>query len=97
VTTARSKTDQFGHTLYPEADRLIVDEVTRIAAERAVPPAQVALAWVLRHPTVAAPIIGATKLGHLDDAIAALDITLTDDEVTQLEKPYAPHPVAGFQ
>ncbi len=97
VTTARGETDQFGRMLYQESDRQIVDEVARIAADRSVPPAQIALAWVLRHPGVAAPIIGATKLGHLDDAIAALDLELTDDDAAQLEKPYSPHPVAGFK
>ncbi|CAO5258601.1 aldo/keto reductase [Frankia sp. AgKG'84/4] len=97
ATTARGETDQFGRMLYQESDRQIVDEVARIAADRSVPPAQIALAWVLRHPGVAAPIIGATKLGHLDDAIAALDLELTDDDVAQLEKPYTPHPVAGFK
>ncbi|MCK9897150.1 aldo/keto reductase [Frankia sp. AgB32] len=96
ATTARGASDQFGRTLYPESDRQIVDEVARLAAERAVSPARVALAWVLRRPGVAAPIVGATKLAHLDDAIAALDLTLTDDEAAQLEKPYTPHPVAGF-
>ncbi|CAO5184925.1 1-deoxyxylulose-5-phosphate synthase YajO [Frankia sp. AiPs1] len=96
-TTARSETDRFGRTLYAEGDRQIVEEVARTAASRAVPPAQVALAWILAKPGVCAPIIGATKLSHLDDALAALDLALTDDEIAQLEKPYAPHPTAGFR
>jgi aryl-alcohol dehydrogenase (NADP+) len=62
-----------------------------------VPRAQVALAWVARRPGVTAPIVGATKLQHLEDAVAALDLTLTDDEVATLEEPYAPHPVLGHQ
>ncbi|WP_261570574.1 aldo/keto reductase [Frankia gtarii] len=96
ATTARTETDEFGRKLYAEGDRAIVDEVARIGAERGLPRAQVALAWLLSRPTVAAPIIGATKLSHLDDAVAAVDLTLTPDEITQLEKPYTPHLTAGF-
>jgi len=73
-----------------------VEAVAHVAEARGVPRAQVALAWVLRQPGITAPIVGATKLAHLDDAIAALDVTLSDDEVAELEAPYAPHPVAGF-
>ncbi|MCM3923543.1 aldo/keto reductase [Frankia sp. AiPs1] len=96
ATTARTETDEFGRKLYAEGDRAIVDEVARIAAERGVPRAQVALAWLLSRSQVAAPIIGATKLSHLDDAVAAVDLVLTADEIAQLEKPYTPHPIAGF-
>ncbi|WP_261560221.1 aldo/keto reductase [Frankia tisae] len=96
ATTARTETDEFGRKLYTEGDRAIVDEVARIGTERGVPRAQVALAWLLGRPTVAAPIIGATKLSHLDDAVAAVDLALTADEIAQLEKPYTPHPIAGF-
>ena len=67
-----------------------------IAAARGVSRAQVALAWVLRNPVVTAPIVGARKPQHLDDAVAALDLVLTDDEVAPLEEPYTPHEVAGF-
>jgi aryl-alcohol dehydrogenase-like predicted oxidoreductase len=67
-----------------------------VAADRGVPRAQVALAWVLRKPVVSAPIVGASKPGHLQDAVAALDLELTDEEVERLEAPYRPHPVAGF-
>ncbi|SNQ51888.1 aldoketo-oxidoreductase, NADP-binding [Frankia canadensis] len=99
-TTARSETDEFGSNLYLDSDRQIVSEVVRVAAERGAPPAQVALAWVLRNPTVTAPIIGATRMSHLEDALAAVDLTLTDDltddEVAALEKPYTARPVSGF-
>jgi aryl-alcohol dehydrogenase-like predicted oxidoreductase len=95
--TARSETDEFGKTLYAApGDAEIAAAVGDVAAERGVPRAQVALAWVLRKPVVTAPIIGASKPGHLDDAVAALDLELTDDEVARLEGPYRPHPVAGF-
>ena len=98
-TTARSENDGFGRTLYEAADaadRTVIDEVARIASERGVGRAQVALAWLLRQPTVSAPIVGASKLHHLDDAVAAVDLELTVDEFDALEKPYVPHPVVGF-
>ncbi len=100
ATTERSETDKFGKTLYAktgDADRKVVDAVAAIAEARGVPRAQIALAWVLDKPEVSAPIIGASKNHHLDDAIAALDITLTDDEIERLESPYIPHEVAGFE
>ena len=97
ATTARSETDEFGKTLYRPDDEAIVDAVAAIAERRGVSRAQVALAWVSRHPTVDAPIIGATKPGHIDDAVASLDVELTDDEVAELEAPLlAPRPIAGF-
>jgi aryl-alcohol dehydrogenase-like predicted oxidoreductase len=95
-TSARSETDGFGKSLYKEGDKVIVDEVAAIADARGLPRAQVALAWVAKHPTVAAPIVGATKISHLDDAIAALDVELTEDEISRLEAPYEPRSVAGF-
>jgi 1-deoxyxylulose-5-phosphate synthase len=95
-SSARSETDEFGKTLYHETDRDIVDAVAAVAGERGVPRAQVALAWLLHQPTVTAPIVGATKLAHLSDAVAAVELELTDDEVARLEAPYAPHEVAGF-
>ncbi len=95
ATTARSETDEFGKTLYRDSDKEIVDAVARVADQRGVSRAQVALAWVARHPTVDAPIIGATKPEHLTDAVASVDITLTDEEVALLEAPYQPHAVAG--
>jgi len=94
--TARSETDEFGRTLYRPGDRVIVDQVAQIAAQRQVPRAQVALAWVVAHPTVTAPIIGATKPHHIDDAVAALDLALTDEEQGQLKSAYEPHEAAGF-
>ena len=97
-TTDRSRTDEFGLTLYDTAagDREVVEGVARIAAGRGVPRARVALAWVLRHPAVTAPIVGARTPAHLDDAVAALDLDLSAEEVARLEEPYLPHPVVGF-
>ncbi len=97
-TSARTATDDFGRTLYAktgEADRKVVEAVARVAAARGVPRAQVALAWVLAKPVVTAPIVGATKLQHLDDAVAALSLKLTAEEIAQLEAPYVPHAVVG--
>ncbi|MEU9338460.1 aldo/keto reductase [Streptomyces sp. NPDC048290] len=95
TTTDRSASDVFGGTLYQEGDRAVVEAVTRIAAERGVPRAQVALAWLLQRDTVTAPIVGASKPGHLGDAVAALDLTLSEKETEELERPYLPHPIAG--
>ncbi|MEO7751835.1 MAG: aldo/keto reductase [Terracoccus sp.] len=96
TTTNRSGTDAFGETLFNERDKPIADAVEQVAEARGVPMASVALAWVLRNPVVDAPIIGATKSHHLTDAVAALDLTLTDDEVAALESPYTPREPAGF-
>ena len=94
--TTRSETDQFTDYLYSQpTDFDVVEGVAKVAAGRGVPPAQVALAWLLGKPGVTAPIIGATKLGHLTDALAAEELELTDDEVKRLEEPYLPHPVLG--
>jgi len=93
--TARSETDEFGKTLYRPEDRTIVERVAEVAAARGVSRAQVALTWVSRHPAVAAPIVGVTTPAHLDDAVASLDLEMTDDEVARLEEPYHPHAVAG--
>ncbi|GGZ42295.1 aldo/keto reductase [Streptomyces bluensis] len=93
TTTERSRTDQFGSTLYQEGDRDIVEAVGRIATERGVPRAQIALAWLLRRST--APIVGATGPRHLEDAVAALDIDLTDEETENLERPYTPRAISG--
>ncbi|MBI2706501.1 MAG: aldo/keto reductase [Actinobacteria bacterium] len=94
--TVRAQTDAFGEFLYTDAgDFDIVDRVGEIAKERDVPMAQVALAWLLQKPGVTAPIVGATKLDHLEDALAAERLTLDDDEVRRLEELYAPHAIAG--
>ncbi|GGU15282.1 aldo/keto reductase [Streptomyces daghestanicus] len=95
TSTARSETDRFGGTLYQEGDRAVVEAVTRIAAERGVPRAQVALAWLLGRSTVTAPIVGAGRPGHIEDAVAAVALELTDKETEELERPYTPHPVSG--
>ncbi|WP_086559659.1 aldo/keto reductase [Streptomyces africanus] len=95
TTTERSATDTFGSNLYQEGDRTIVEAVTRIAGERDVPRAQVALAWLLHQDTVTAPIVGASKPQHLDDAVAAVELELSDKELEELERPYTPHPIAG--
>lgn len=97
TTTNRSETDEFGRHLYGLAsDEEIVERVGQLAAERGVSRAQVALAWMLHKPVVTAPIVGATKPNHIDDAVAAVDLELSDEEIGLLEKPYVPHPVAGF-
>ena len=94
--TARARTDAFGDSLYtPELDFAVVDRVAEVATARGVPAAQVALAWLLHKPGVTAPIAGATKLEHLDDAVAAAQLALDADEVARLEEPYVPHSIAG--
>jgi aryl-alcohol dehydrogenase-like predicted oxidoreductase len=96
ATTARSETDEFGKRLYQDQDREIVERVGEIATARGVSRAQVALAWMLANPVVTAPIIGATKAEHLEDAIAAVDLELSPAEIARLEEPYRPHEVSGF-
>ena len=94
--TIRAKTDEFSHKLYyADSDFTIADRVAELAGRRGVKPAQIALAWLLAQPGVTAPIVGASKLPHLDDAIAAADLTLTDQERHFLEELYQPHPVRG--
>jgi aryl-alcohol dehydrogenase-like predicted oxidoreductase len=94
--TTRANTDSFSDYLYkPEVDFAVVDRAAEVAAERGVPGAQVGLAWLLHKPGVTAPIVGATKLEHLQDALAAEQLTLSEDEITRLEEPYVPHAVAG--
>jgi aryl-alcohol dehydrogenase-like predicted oxidoreductase len=80
---------------YNDDDFDVVDVVRAVAAERGLPPAQIALAWLLGKPAVTAPIVGATRLHHLEDAIAAVDVTLSEEEMAHLEAPYHPHPVLG--
>ena len=99
VATARSQTDEFGRSLYAksaDADRQVAEALGQVAAHRGVPRARVALAWVLHKPCVTAPIIGATNIDHLGDAIASTTISLTPDEIAQLEAQYVPHQVTGF-
>jgi 1-deoxyxylulose-5-phosphate synthase len=97
--TKRFDTDQFGKILYSkteEADRRVVNRVTELSEKRGVPHAQLALAWMLSKPYVTSPIVGATKPHHLTDAIAALCLRLTPEEIASIEEPYTPHPVLGF-
>ena len=97
-STARLETDEFGRTLYArtgDADRKVAEAVGEVAKARGVPRAQIALAWVLQKSEVTAPIIGATRLEQLDDAVAALSITLSADEIRSMEAPYIPHAVTG--
>jgi len=94
--TTRSGSDPFGDTLYKiAADFDVVDRCMQVAAERGVPSAQVALAWLLHRPGVTAPIVGATKPGHLEDALAAEALSLSAEDMQRLEEPYVPHPVLG--
>ncbi len=97
-STRRSETDAFGSRLYDpdSSDKTVVERVAQVADERGVTRAQVALAWMLSKPFVTAPIIGATKPHHLDDAVAAAELKLSDEEIARLEEPYVPHRVAGF-
>ena len=97
--TKRYETDQFGKSMYSqteEADRKVVDRLGQVAEQRGVPRAQLALTWLLSKPVITSPIVGATKPHHLQDAVAALSLRLTPDEIASLEEPYAPHPVLGF-
>jgi aryl-alcohol dehydrogenase-like predicted oxidoreductase len=95
--TTRARTDAFGDSLYtPDVDFAVVERVAEIAAERGVPRAQVALAWLLHKPGVTGPIVGATKAAHIADALAAERLVLTGNEVARLEEPYVPHAVSGI-
>ena len=96
AASARSQTDALSTSLYSDDDREIVQRVARLADVRGVPRAQIALAWMLSKPVVTAPLVGATRIGHIDDAVAALDVTLSDDEIASLEQPYTPRPIVGF-
>ena len=99
TTTNRIETDEFGKTLYTfavDSDRKIVERVAEVAASRGIPRAQVALAWLLSKPFLTAPIVGASKPNHLEDAVAAVSLKLSDEEIARLEEPYVPHPVVGF-
>src|SRR6185437_14746733 len=98
-TSIRTENDDAHQRLFAksaEADRKVVDRVTQVAAARGIPRAQVALAWLLAKPVITAPIVGATKLRHLDDALASIDVKLSTAEIAALEEPYVPHAVLGF-
>jgi aryl-alcohol dehydrogenase-like predicted oxidoreductase len=98
-SSSRQETDEYGKTLYtefPESDRQVIDQVGVVATARGVPRAQVALAWLLQKKDVTSPIVGASKPGHLTDAVAALSLKLTAEEIASLERPYVPHRSSGF-
>lgn len=98
--TPRIASDAYGATLFADTednDRRVADALGAVSEQRAAPRAQVALAWVLAQPAVTAPIVGASRPGHLDDAVAALDLSLSDEEMRALQAPYLPHPVVGFE
>jgi len=93
--TPRAKSDAYASQLYEDSDFDVVDRVVEVAKRRGIPPAQIALAWLLRQPGVTAPIVGASRVEHLEDAISAVSVTLSDEESHSLEEPYRPHPVRG--
>lgn len=96
--TSRAQSDAFGDSLYkPDLDWPVIDRLTEVADQRGLASVQVALAWLLHKPGVTAPIVGATKLEHLEDALSALEVSLSAEEVAALEEPYVPHPIAGHQ
>jgi aryl-alcohol dehydrogenase-like predicted oxidoreductase len=98
--TKRLETDQFGKSMYngtEEADHKVIDKLTELSARRSLPQATVALAWMLDKPYVDSPIVGATKPHHLEDAVRALEVKLSTDEIAELEAAYVPHPVLGFK
>ncbi len=98
-STKRFETDQFGKSMYSRTeqdDRRVADRLAEVAERRGTPRAQIALAWLLSKPVITAPIVGATKPHHLEDAVAALSIHLTREETAALEEPYTPHPILGF-
>ncbi|MGH3922165.1 MAG: aldo/keto reductase [Pseudonocardiaceae bacterium] len=93
--TVRAATDSYADQLYSDPNFDIIDRLAEVAAARSLPPAQVALAWLLHKPGVTAPIIGATKPAHIDDAVAAIEVQLSPEEIVRLEEPYRPRPVRG--
>lgn len=95
--TERSRTDPFGDNLYVPGDFDVVDRAAEVASARGVATVQVALAWLLHKPAVTAPIVGATKVEHLDDALAAEQLSLDAAEIARLEEPYVPHAIAGHE
>ena len=100
ASTERAQTDKFARHLYEAteaADRAVVDRLGEVAKQRELPPAQVALAWLLHQPAVTSPIVGATKPHHLEDAVGAVSVKLSGEELKSLQEPYVPHPIAGFE
>jgi aryl-alcohol dehydrogenase-like predicted oxidoreductase len=95
--TVRANNDEFGDSLYTDEDFAVADAVVEVAAGKGVRPAQVALAWLLSRPGLTAPILGATKVEHLEDALGAVDVALTEDEVKRVEAPYRPHEIRGHR
>jgi aryl-alcohol dehydrogenase-like predicted oxidoreductase len=96
--TTRARTDPFLDSLYrPDLDLAVIDRAGEVAAKRGVSTAQVALSWLLHKPGVTAPIVGATRLEHLEDALAAEQLPLSEEEIARLEEPYVPHPVSGIE
>jgi aryl-alcohol dehydrogenase-like predicted oxidoreductase len=98
-STERSGSDEFGKKLYgktEESDKIVVERVGQVARKRSVPQAQIALAWMLHKSFITSPIVGATKVQHLEDAVAALSLKLSPEEIASLEEPYVPHAVVGF-
>lgn len=96
--TKRAKSDEFAHHMYYEqGDFQVLERVVALAEEHGVSPAQIALAWLLHKPGVTAPIVGATKMHHLEQAVAAVDISLSEEEMNQIEEPYQPHPILGHE
>src|SRR5262249_42652093 len=99
-STVRGQTDEYGKKLYSgteEQDKQVIDRAGEIAKARGIPRAQIALAWLLHKPAVTAPIVGATKSHHLEEAVAAVEVKLSDAEIEMLEAPYVPHRVVGFE
>jgi aryl-alcohol dehydrogenase (NADP+) len=96
--TTRAKSDDYAKNMYYEdADFDVLERVVALAGEKGVKPAQIALAWLMHKPGISAPIVGASRMSHLDDALAALDVTLSPEEMAALEEPYRPHPVLGHK
>jgi aryl-alcohol dehydrogenase-like predicted oxidoreductase len=96
-STTRAATDTYATSMYTDADDAVVQAVADVAKARGLPQAQVALAWMLHKAAVTAPIVGATKPGQIDDAVAAVDVTLSEEEIAALEAPYVPHPILGHE
>lgn len=99
-STVRGQTDEYGKKLYSgteDLDKQVIDRVGEVAKARGIPRAQIALAWLLHKPAVTAPIVGATKSHHLEEAVVAVDLKLSDAEIKALEAPYVPHRIAGFE